>query len=401
MLSSFTVGNYRAFAREQKVEIRPLTLFFGWNSSGKSALVRFLPLLAESVKNADQTIYLGGEVGKGAAWPELVCKAKKLPNLKFALNWDKGAFEAKWDVNGDSAGTWQENKSIQLQKGSTRMPFDPAGNAPTGWAGYPDPEAISIPGDPGPVLAELHSLITAFVKDVQWIDGIRARLPRLTPQRGEKPAALKPDGSNALEHLIAAQLRSINDPLLEAVNSFFSALGEQLVLESLFDNNWRVMLRPPDTPDMKVNLCDTGEGYTQVLPILVALARARADGPRLLCLEQPELHLHTRAQAVLAKQLVATANSEQKPTLLVETHSEVLLTSVQLAIASGAILAEMVRVYWVEPRKDGTSEAFPVDFDQQGRPNNSMLAGAFDEAFTLGSELMAQQMTNRNAGGKA
>jgi predicted ATPase len=126
--------------------------------------------------------------------------------------------------------------------------------------------------------------------------------------------------------------------------------------------------------------------------VLVALARARHDGPRLLCLEQPELHLHTRAQAQLAKVLVDTVKSARQPRVLVETHSEVLLTSIQLAIANGDIAPEDVRVYWVESGANGTSDAVAVDFDAFGRPNNSMLAVAFDEALDLGQKLLAKQM---------
>src|SRR5690242_17220612 len=32
VLTSFSVENYKAFSRRQKIDIRPLTLFFGWNS---------------------------------------------------------------------------------------------------------------------------------------------------------------------------------------------------------------------------------------------------------------------------------------------------------------------------------------------------------------------------------
>jgi predicted ATPase len=194
-----------------------------------------------------------------------------------------------------------------------------------------------------------------------------------------------------VDHLIAAQLRSTADPLLEATRKFFAAVGEQLILDNPMDGAWRVMLHPTGAPRGRVNLCDTGEGYAQVLPVLVALARARAGGPRLLCLEQPELHLHTRAQAELARVLVESAKDPAAPRILVETHSEVLLMSVQLAIASGEIAPDMVRVYWVESRA-GTSDATPVDFDDQGRPTNTAIVGAFDEAIRLGHELVLKQM---------
>ena len=102
--------------------------------------------------------------------------------------------------------------------------------------------------------------------------------------------------------------------------------------------------------------------------------------------------MHTHAQAELANALVATANDPAQPQLLVETHSEVLLTSVQLAIAEGRITPDMVRVYWVAARGDGTSEAMPVDFDEQGSPTSAKLMHAFDDAVRLGHELMRVQM---------
>ncbi|MBK3434390.1 AAA family ATPase [Pseudomonas sp. CCI1.1] len=60
MLKSFSVENYRSFSRKQDIELRPLTLFFGWNSGGKSALLRFLPLVAESLRTGGSPIWLGG-----------------------------------------------------------------------------------------------------------------------------------------------------------------------------------------------------------------------------------------------------------------------------------------------------------------------------------------------------
>ena len=73
-----------------------------------------------------------------------------------------------------------------------------------------------------------------------------------------------------------------------------------------------------------------------------------------------------------------------------------LLTSIQLAIANGEIAPDKVRVYWIESRADGTSDVLPVDFDAQGLPNNSTLAGAFNEAVALGRQLLMKQMGSQN-----
>lgn len=394
LLTSFSVENYRAFPRRQDIDIRPLTLFFGWNSGGKSALVRFLPLLAESIRVAGPPIWLAGDVGRGATWPELVCKSTERGLLRFALRWaDMGPLVADWEVGGDLGGRWQETQTLSLTVGSAARSFSVPEVTGAGWAGLVPRSSANE--NPGSDLQLLKEGLQQLASQVQWISGLRVRPPRLATYGGGAPPTLRPDGSDAVDHLIAAQLRSSVDPLLEATRSFFAAIGEQLVLDNPLEGAWRVLLHPSGAPRVRVNLCDTGEGYAQVLPVLVALARARVGGPRLLCLEQPELHLHTRAQAELAKLLVESARDAAAPRILVETHSEVLLMSVQLAIAKGEIAPDMVRVYWVESRADGTSDATPVSFDDQGRPTDTAIIGAFDEAIRLGQELVTLQMPKR------
>ena len=391
MLEAFTVENYRAFARPQEIAIRPLTLFFGWNSGGKSALVRLLPLLTESIRIDGPPIWLAGEVGRGATWPELVCKATERGSFRFSLRWAADrALAAEWEIAGDVEGRWQEAKMLATTVGLSHRKFTRQEGMEIQWPGLiPKDDANEESStDLNAIKAELATLSAG----VQWISGVRVRPPRVATYGGGAPPTLRADGSDAVDHLIAAQLQSTAAPLLEATRSFFAALGEQLVLDNPTEGVWRVLLHPTGAPQVRVNLCDTGEGYAQVLPVLVALARACLGGPRILCLEQPELHLHTRAQAELSKQLVAAAVSPASPRILVETHSEILLMSVQLAIARGDIASDMVRVYWVESRADGTSEAVPVDFNQQGQPMSTALIGAFSEAVHLGQELVLKQL---------
>lgn len=391
MLNSFSIENYRAFARSQNIEIRPLTLFFGWNSGGKSALVRFLPLLAESLQVAGPPIWLSGEVGRRATWPELVCKSTQRANLKFSLEWrNPEPFIANWEISGDMEGRWQETKSLTLINNSVTQIYEQPELECDRWAGLV-PKPIDALGhdDSLPIL---QGKLSALSSQVQWISGVRVRPPRVASYGGGAPTTLAPDGSDAVDHLIAAKLKSSEAPLLEVISRFFISLGEKLDLDNPMVGGWRVLLNPINAPQVSVNLCDTGEGYSQVLPVLVALARARFDGPLCVCLEQPELHLHTRAQVELAKLLVDSANQEKEPRILVETHSEVLLTSVQLAIANGEIPPEKVRVYWVESQSIGTSNIISIEFNEKGQPNSSALMGAFDEAVQLGQALISKQL---------
>jgi hypothetical protein len=82
-----------------------------------------------------------------------------------------------------------------------------------------------------------------------------------------------------------------------------------------------------------VNIVDVGFGVSQALPVLTALIAANPG--QLVCIAQPELHLHPRAQSRMADILVNAARRGVR--VVVETHSDLLLRGVQTAIAKGDI----------------------------------------------------------------
>lgn len=49
MLTEFSIGNYQAFSAPQRVPLKPITLIFGPNSAGKSALLRSLLLVRQAI----------------------------------------------------------------------------------------------------------------------------------------------------------------------------------------------------------------------------------------------------------------------------------------------------------------------------------------------------------------
>lgn len=79
------------------------------------------------------------------------------------------------------------------------------------------------------------------------------------------------------------------------------------------------------------NLIDVGYGVNQVLPVITELVRS--DSPTVFLLQQPEVHLHPRAQAALGTLFCQTAHRTSQ--LIVETHSDYLLNRVRLDIRDG------------------------------------------------------------------
>lgn len=383
MLTSFSVENYRAFATEQRIALKPITLFFGWNSGGKSSLLRFLPLLSESIQAKSRPIWLSGEVGRRASWADLVCKGTENDQLRFSLEWeDENLSKAEWSISGDLSGAWQEIRDFKINNNSKELHL-------IEFEGLcPSRKELNIYKE-----IELNLKLRSISREVQWLQGLRRKTDRFTQYGGGTTHLIKSDGSDAADHLIESH-GNYDKSVFDEVQNFFRGMNEELSLDNSASGIWRLLLCPKGKPTTRIALCDTGEGYSQVLPVLVALARAKHDGPRLLCLEQPELHLHTRAQAQLALQLVSAATSLTKPRILVETHSEVLLSSIQLAIARKELNADDVQVYWIESSEDGTGRALPVNFNENGQPDNSLLSGAFGEALRIGQQLIEAQLRN-------
>ena len=117
-----------------------------------------------------------------------------------------------------------------------------------------------------------------------------------------------------------------------------------------------------DEADM-VNIADVGFGVSQVLPVLVALIVAKSG--QLVYLEQPELHLHPRAQVALARSTGRSA-AKRGVRVVVETHSSLLLLGIQTLVAEGDLSPELVKLHWFTRNKDGITEVNSVDLDEAG-----------------------------------
>jgi len=111
-----------------------------------------------------------------------------------------------------------------------------------------------------------------------------------------------------------------------------------------------------------INIADVGFGVSQVLPVLVALIFAEPE--QLVYLEQPELHLHPRAQAGLA-QILADA-ADRGVVVIAETHSELLLLAVQSLVAEGKLSPDKVKLHWFTRGEDGVTEVSSADLDEAG-----------------------------------
>jgi AAA domain, putative AbiEii toxin, Type IV TA system len=110
------------------------------------------------------------------------------------------------------------------------------------------------------------------------------------------------------------------------------------------------------------NIPDVGYGVSQALPVVVQSVLAAREG--LLLLQQPEVHLHPRAQAALGSFFARLVAKEGKR-LIIETHSDYLLDRVRLEVAQGNLLPRDVQILFFEKQGIETT-IHEIGLDQRG-----------------------------------
>ncbi|MEO7331862.1 MAG: AAA family ATPase [Minicystis sp.] len=416
-LTSYTVEGYRSFVRRTSVQLRPLTLFFGYNSAGKSALLRALALVSASCGGGNVgPLSLDADMMRKAAYGDLATRLSSRNRLVFGLSWD----DDEHPVRGLEIMLREEDKRHLVSEFFARAAdgtemlhaIDIPGELGRYEITVPGKSSLAvtlpfkdlrpflsgptstIPKDVRLVLGQCAERLESLPHAVQWLGAVRAAPRRLDVYQGE-PTRLGDAGELAAAKLAYdARDRKVILPRVSAVmrEMFHQALsvrdlGKEFALE----------MEPVEGSPLRISIVDVGEGVSQVLPVLVlgamALAGELPDGA-VLAIEQPEMHLHPRAERALAKFLADVLKAPSKPRLLIETHSENLLLFMQLLVARGEIQPEDVSILWFETLDNGETDCRPIALDPRGRPKG-WPAGVFSEDVETARELfLAQRRTS-------
>lgn len=133
-----------------------------------------------------------------------------------------------------------------------------------------------------------------------------------------------------------------------------------------------------------VTLADVGFGINQLLPIITEGLTPEEN--EIICVEQPEIHLHPKLQANIADLMIETSKGKDEKQWIVETHSELLIRRIQRRIREGTIKSNDVSVLYVSPGHDG-SKIEVLELDGDGDFTDEWPHGFFDEGF---NELMGE-----------
>jgi len=250
------------------------------------------------------------------------------------------------------------------------------------------PDPVGYPGQ------SMENSLERLLSRVLWLGPLRAYPARhytlrtdnsgLVGVAGEQTLEVVASGGEPLAQRLHQHLSSLEIPYTVSIEKLSSKVADDLVMLVLRD------LRT-GTP---VSSADVGFGISQLLPILVQGSVAHTS---ILCVEQPEIHLHPRLQASLGDFFIDTLTAKEpfvsrgiaasfipennRNQWIIETHSEALMLRLQRRIREGVIPAEAVSVVYVDPRGSEGSTVIPLRLDDHGDFIDEWPGGFFEESY--------------------
>lgn len=160
-----------------------------------------------------------------------------------------------------------------------------------------------------------------------------------------------------------------------------SGIAEEIKVTLISDRHYEIRVKHPLTNEFE-NIADVGYGISQVIPVLVGGYNMAAGSIYLI--EEPEIHLHPRAQSELGDFFLDLYQGGVQA--LVETHSEHLILRMQQHVARGSIPPEHIRIYYVYP-EGGKKIVKLLRLDEFGRFLDEWPLGFFSERLEEAKEL--------------
>jgi predicted ATPase len=121
-------------------------------------------------------------------------------------------------------------------------------------------------------------------------------------------------------------------------------------------------------------MVNEGFGSNQLTFALAQLAISPKDS--ILCYEEPEIHLHPRAQAELANILVEIAKQDEKQMILT-THSEHILYGLLSNVAEGKLSPDELAIWYFSRENGKVEKPQELKVDEKGRVEGG-LRGFFE-----------------------
>jgi hypothetical protein len=388
--------NIRCFAGRHQIPIKPLTFLIGENSTGKTTFLAALSAVYDFGfplrPRFNAAPYSLGNYDTIATYKVGRHGSSKSFSLGYASGVERGDSATPWSAEvPEIVATYTEHEgTIVLDKLAGRdtdlevsvsfpgvdepnrysvhgtykqQAFEFDGPAPGRIGDLSDIIALTYPrkSDDRTIGAEAYTRLIIFLNSIRHrramsIAPIRSKPRRTYDQITEE---FTPEG----DHVPFALARILANDSSKASLDLFgreSGLFKQIEVRKLGDKISDPIQVMVTHTNQSANLLDVGYGVSQALPVVVESTRSESND---ILLQQPEVHLHPRAQAALGSFLVDMNRIGKN--FVVETHSDYILDRVRLEVARVKISPEQVGILYFEKHHNET-KVYPISLDEKG-----------------------------------
>lgn len=301
MLTRIEFENYRIFKKRQILEIKPITILFGKNNAGKSAVLR-LPSLCMSINNAEDKSAFGSEINDlklFRTYRDLIY-GKGTLSTHIKISNDQGNHEELvFHVDIDKIVVDEHKREIKTKGISTYIDYI----------------------GPFRIRPDLDMRIDSQQYMISGFDG-RFSYQTLLRDYYSTP------------HIIYDKVSQWYQDNFEGWGISINENGPTFNIEMNFDG-------------LRIPIQDCGTGIIQSLPIVIRACQ-KAVKPTLVVLEEPETHLNPAAHAELCQLIVDSAKEDTNKRYLIETHSHTFILRLQRMLAEGTLKKNDVAIHYVE-----------------------------------------------------
>jgi AAA15 family ATPase/GTPase len=385
-VKSVSFENYKAFYEKQTMQLKPITVLIGKNSSGKSSIAKLFTLFENSLMgNIDVPLLLNNNgVELGGEFDNLFFENNPggIP-LIFKIVFDNDVqieigLLKKVDGYGLDVFQWKykdETQEFELELNDNNGYFDVISEKlyECEFKGF-----IPTKFSEKNTIKNLSDNFQIEQIDVDYIGPFRILPERyfyLTGQIQFRDTGVA--GENAYAMLGISKLKK-DDELYKNVGKWYKEHfdGWELKVDDRDKKPLIQILLSKNNTD--VNIVDVGQGMNQALPLIVrANVTDRPDS--MIILEQPELHLHPAAHGDLAE-LFAKSAKENNQTFIIETHSENMLLRLRKLIVENdfGFTKDDIVIYWLEEAEFKGQQLMEITIDEDGVLSD-WRDGVFDE----------------------
>lgn len=395
-LLHISLDNYKCFERNTTLKIAPMTVIVGCNNSGKSALLKSIHLLSSSILQSDEIAHLplnlsSNGILHGKTFRDLISGRSSNGVIKLTALMRKESTDIELSVKIQNV-----LRSSNATKYDVCIMF---------WRIKYGDQFIEVIRDE---LSEKSSYTVSgsSINDVRqsiiWKGLLPERPNRLPEWVNEQidcmkawakkvhylqsPRIFQSSGLNMNES-ISGELESIgahtpfiladSDDLQRSVNQWYSnAFGINISVRK-YGEYFDLMIGNRNNKS-DVLLEQSGEGLLQILPI-VAKAFSSDSGNSLDIIEHPESDLHPSAHGEVADLMMKSLSNHHR-SLIIETHSEMMLLRIRRWVIEKKLKSSEVVIYWVQPESLGGSTIKKITINKRGELS-SWPEGVFTEDY--------------------